>query len=65
MKSRLLTQVSCVDVLQNMQDEAWMSKLEVCGQVERVWETFVAVRTDDDQVRTSRVAATASADMLI
>jgi hypothetical protein len=35
-----------------MQDEIWMSKMKICGQTERVWEAFHAVREDGDDVST-------------
>jgi hypothetical protein len=47
--------VSCVDILENMQDEIWMSKMKICGQTERVWDAFNGVRANNDIVS---VAAT-------
>jgi hypothetical protein len=33
-----------------MQSEEWLSKLNVCGQTERVWAAFQGVRGEGDDV---------------
>jgi hypothetical protein len=33
-----------------MQDESWLSKLTICGQVERTWESLYEVRGGGDDV---------------
>ncbi|WVQ80829.1 hypothetical protein IAT38_002936 [Cryptococcus sp. DSM 104549] len=39
---------SAIDVLQNMQEDTWMGKLKICGQVDRVWDCFHSTRANDD-----------------
>ncbi|KAK6909956.1 hypothetical protein I203_103982 [Kwoniella mangroviensis CBS 8507] len=35
---------SAIDILDNMQDESWLAKMHICGQVEKVWESFMEAR---------------------
>ncbi|WVW84053.1 hypothetical protein I302_106081 [Kwoniella bestiolae CBS 10118] len=38
---------SAIDILENMQDESWLAKMNICGQVEKVWESFMEARGDE------------------
>ncbi|WVQ99575.1 hypothetical protein IAU59_006711 [Kwoniella sp. CBS 9459] len=41
---------SAIDILKNMLDEAWLAKMMICGQAEKVWESFyTAIGEDQDQ----------------
>lgn len=44
----LLTQRhSAMDILQNMLDEYWLSKMKICGQVDKAWECFIGAGEDE------------------
>ncbi|WWC94318.1 hypothetical protein V866_001160 [Kwoniella sp. B9012] len=38
---------SAIDILDNMQDESWLAKMNICGQVEKVWESFMEARGEE------------------
>lgn len=44
----LLTQRhSAMDILQNMLDECWLSKMKICGQVDKAWDCFTGAGEDE------------------
>nr|XP_031863392.1 uncharacterized protein CI109_001267 [Kwoniella shandongensis]KAA5530464.1 hypothetical protein CI109_001267 [Kwoniella shandongensis] len=38
---------SAIDILNNMQDESWLNKMKICGQVETVWECLFQARGEE------------------
>ncbi|ORY32814.1 hypothetical protein BCR39DRAFT_521738 [Naematelia encephala] len=50
LQSMSLKQSSSLDILEKMQDDDWLGKMNVCGQVERVWEMLYAARGTGDEI---------------
>ncbi|KAL1411439.1 hypothetical protein Q8F55_002395 [Vanrija albida] len=49
--SKGIRRTSSVDVLKNMQDPAWVAKMDICGQTDRVWDVLRTARSvDEDEV---------------
>ncbi|OCF33011.1 hypothetical protein I316_05349 [Kwoniella heveanensis BCC8398] len=42
-----LKRANAIDILRNMLDEAWLAKMMICGQVEKVWESFSGARGEE------------------
>ncbi|WVQ72378.1 hypothetical protein IAR50_001930 [Cryptococcus sp. DSM 104548] len=42
---------SAVDILQNMQDETWLTKMKICGQVDKAWDHFLEASLEDEIMR--------------
>ncbi|WVQ89016.1 hypothetical protein IAS59_002763 [Cryptococcus gattii] len=45
--SRSFKRSSAMDILQNMLDEYWLSKMKICGQVDKAWECFIGAGEDE------------------
>ncbi|WWC89215.1 uncharacterized protein L201_004133 [Kwoniella dendrophila CBS 6074] len=42
---------SAIDILRNMQDDSWLAKMSVCGQVDAVWESLIEGKGEEpDQI---------------
>lgn len=42
--------LSSIDILRNMQDPEWSSKVLICGQTDRIWDAFMTARGHEDDV---------------
>ncbi|KAK4690015.1 hypothetical protein P7C73_g86, partial [Tremellales sp. Uapishka_1] len=42
-------QSSSLDILRSMQNDGWVSKMEICGQVEKAWVVFYGARSAEDE----------------
>ncbi|ODN81979.1 hypothetical protein L202_02310 [Cryptococcus amylolentus CBS 6039] len=42
---------SAVDILQNMQDVSWLTKMKICGQVDKAWDCFYGASFEDEIMR--------------
>nr|XP_018262860.1 uncharacterized protein I303_04345 [Kwoniella dejecticola CBS 10117]OBR85018.1 hypothetical protein I303_04345 [Kwoniella dejecticola CBS 10117] len=41
---------SALDILRNMQDETWLAKLKICGQVDKVWDSLFQARGEESDI---------------